>query len=154
MSILSSPNKQTLSDYTPVEDEDSIIRINNAKIFNHRKRPDSDINISPIRPPGGRKFDWPIFSVKVLCFVCVVIAWMLVLLPYTSLIEFFSSPDVSCCCCCCCCCCCYCCCCCCCCLQVNSTDSLNTQTGRIDKICNVINNSSLGFESLLLLFIL
>ena len=102
---LSSPNKQTLPDYKSVTDEDSIFRIKHAKIINHKKRPDSAINISPIREPGTRKFDWLIFSVKVLCFVCVVTAWVLVVLPYTSLIGYFLSPDVSCCCCCCCCCC-------------------------------------------------
>ncbi len=92
MSLHSSPNRQP--GYKTV-DGDSIFRINNAKIFNHRKRPGSEINISPIKKPGSRRFDWLIFSVKVSCFVCVVIAWVLVLLPYTSLVGYFFGQDVS-----------------------------------------------------------
>ncbi|KAI6649187.1 hypothetical protein LOD99_11556 [Oopsacas minuta] len=122
MSAHSSPIKKlpNVSDYESVDE--NILRQKNAKIFNHKIRPNSVITISPIKKQGKQRFDWNIFGVKILCFIFVVLSWFVVFLPYSSLIRFFLGPDV------------------------NVAGSLNAQTERIDSICGIVNNSTLGFQ--------
>ena len=71
--------------------DDSILKINNK----HKKGQNSDIQVSPIREPGTRALDWRIVSVKIVCFVFVVVSWFIVVVPYASLVRFFLSPEVS-----------------------------------------------------------
>ena len=64
-------------------------------INKHKKGPNSDIQVSPIREPEKRALDWRIISVKIVCFVFVVVSWFIVVAPYASLVRFFLSPEVS-----------------------------------------------------------
>ena len=41
-------------------EDDSVFKTNNEHILNHKKGPNSDIRVSPIREPGTRKLDWGI----------------------------------------------------------------------------------------------
>ena len=91
MSIDSIPGK---TNYESFED-DSIFKKNNEHILNHKMEPNSDIQVSPIREPGKRAFDWRIFSVKVVCLVFIVVSWFVVATPYASLVRYFLSPEVS-----------------------------------------------------------
>ena len=76
-------------------EDDSVFKTNNEHILNHKKEPNSDIKVSPIREPGTRALDWRIVSVKIVCFVFVVVSWFIVVVPYASLVRFFLSPEVS-----------------------------------------------------------
>ena len=44
---------------------------------------------------GKQKLDWRIINVKIICFVCIVISWIIAITPYASLVRFLTSPEVS-----------------------------------------------------------
>ena len=91
MSLDSIPAKVI---YETFEDH-SVFKTNVEHILNHKKGSQSDIQVSPIREPGKREFDWRIINVKIVCFVFIVVAWFIVAAPYASLVRYFLSPEVS-----------------------------------------------------------
>ena len=69
--------------------ESSIIISNDEQNLSHNEGLESE------RKPGKQIFDWQIISIKIVCFVLIVISWLIVATPYASLVRYFLSSDVS-----------------------------------------------------------